>query len=299
MVEDFRKRFWISLALTVPILILSPMIQEFVGLGEKLRFLGDQYLLWGFSSVGFFYGGWPFLKGSVQELKNKKPGIMTLIAIAISTAYFYSSAVVFGLSGMGFFWELAALIDIMLVGHWIEMKSVMGASKALEQLAKLMPSIAHKIEDKGNIRDVPIEQLVTGDRILIRPGEKIPADGLVIEGLSAVDESMLTGESKPVSKLAEATVIGGSVNGEGSLTIEVKKTGNESYFNQVIKLVREAQESKSKTQDLANRAAVILTFVVIVGGAVTLVACPLMHIFMHHGHHRHDDHGNQELEKKS
>jgi len=272
MVEDFRKRFWISLALTLPILILSPMIQEFAGLGEKLRFSGDQYLLWAFSSVVFFYGGWPFLKGIFQELKNKKPGMMTLIAIAISTAYFYSSAVVFGLSGMGFFWELATLIDIMLVGHWIEMKSVMGASQALEELAKLMPSIAHKIEGNGNIRDVLIEQLVSGDRILIRPGEKIPADGLVIEGLSAVDESMLTGESKPVSKLAGATVIGGAVNGEGSLTMEVKKTGNESYLNQVIKLVREAQESKSKTQDLANRAAVNLTFVAIIGGAMTLVA---------------------------
>lgn len=272
MVEDFRRRFWISIVLTLPILMLSPMIQEFVGLGESLRFAQDQYLLWAFSSVVFFYGGWPFLKGIVQELKNKKPGMMTLIAIAISTAYIYSSAVVFGLSGMGFFWELATLIDIMLVGHWIEMKSVMGASQALEALAKLMPSIAHKIDSKGSIQDVPIEQLIKGDRILTRPGEKIPADGLVIEGLSAVDESMLTGESKPVSKLAGATVIGGAVNGEGSLTIEVKKTGGDSYLNQVIKLVREAQESKSKTQDLANRAAVILTFVAIFGGAVTLAA---------------------------
>ncbi|AZZ38359.1 heavy metal translocating P-type ATPase [Bdellovibrio sp. qaytius] len=272
MVEDFRRRFWISLVLTVPILMLSPMIQEFVGLGESLRFSRDQYLLWAFSSIVFFYGGWPFLKGIAQELKNKKPGMMTLIAIAISTAYIYSSAVVFGLSGMGFFWELATLIDIMLVGHWIEMKSVMGASQALEALAKLMPSIAHKIDSKGNVQDIPIEQLIKGDRILTRPGEKIPADGLVIEGVSAVDESMLTGESKPVSKLTGATVIGGAVNGEGSLTIEVKKTGGDSYLNQVIKLVREAQESKSKTQDLANRAAVILTFVAIFGGAVTLAA---------------------------
>lgn len=272
MVEDFRKRFWISLVLTIPILILSPMIQEFVGLGERLRFAGDQYLLWAFSSVVFFYGGFPFLKGILEELKNRKPGMMTLIALAISTAYFYSAAVVLGLSGMGFFWELVTLIDIMLLGHWIEMKSVMGASRALEELARLMPSTAHRLSKNGKIEDIPIEQLLSGDRILIRPGEKVPADGLVIEGLSSVDESMLTGESKPVSKESGAKVIGGAVNGEGSLTVEVKKTGKESYLNQVIELVRQAQESKSRTQDLANRAAVVLTFVAIVGGALTFGA---------------------------
>jgi P-type Cu2+ transporter len=276
MVADFRRRFWVSLILTLPILALSPVIQDFLKLGESLRFAKDQYLLWACSSVVFFYGGWPFLKGIIVELKAKKPGMMTLIAIAISTAYLYSSAVVFGLSGMGFFWELATLIDIMLLGHWIEMKSVMGASRALEELAKLMPSIAHKLTKDKKIEDIPIEELVLGDRILIRPGEKVPADGLVIEGLSAVDESMLTGESKPVSKQAGANAIGGSVNGEGSLTVEVKKTGKESYLNQVIELVRQAQESKSKTQDLANRAAVILTFVAIIGGALTFLAWLLL-----------------------
>ncbi len=272
MVKDFRKRFWISLVLTIPILALSPMIQDFLGIDEGFRFPGHHYVLWALSSVVFFYGGYPFLKGIVEELKSLKPGMMTLIAVAISTAYLYSSAVVFGLPGMGFFWELATLIDIMLLGHWIEMKSVMGASRALEELAKLMPSTAHKLNSSGQIEDIPIEALVSGDRILIRPGEKIPADGLVIEGLSAVDESMLTGESKPVSKQGGAKVIGGAVNGEGSLTVEVKKTGKESYLNQVIELVRQAQESKSKTQDLANRAAVILTFVAIVGGSLTLAA---------------------------
>lgn len=270
MVADFRKRFWVSLILTVPILLLSPMIQDFIGLGDRLRFTGHHYVLWIFSSVVFFYGGLPFLKGIFQELKNLKPGMMTLIALAISTAYFYSSAVVFGLPGMGFFWELVTLIDIMLLGHWIEMKSVMGASRALKELARLMPSIAHKLSKNGRIQDVPIEELVSGDQILIRPGENIPADGLVVEGWSAVDESMLTGESKPISKQAGAKVIGGAVNGEGSLTLEVKKTGKESYLNQVIELVRQAQESKSKTQDLANRAAVILTFVAIISGALTL-----------------------------
>jgi Cu2+-exporting ATPase len=272
MVADFRKRFWISLVLTVPILLLSPMIQVFLGLGESLRFQGDQYLLWAFSSVVYFYGGFPFLKGFIEEIKTRTPGMMTLISVAISTAYFYSAAVVFGLPGMGFFWELVTLIDIMLFGHWIEMKSVMGASRALEELAKLMPSTAHKLTNDGKIEDVEIATIISGDRILIRPGEKVPADGIVIEGLSSVDESMLTGESKPVSKAAGAKIIGGAVNGEGSLTVEVKKTGKESYLNQVIELVRKAQESKSKTQDLANRAAVILTFVAVIGGALTLGA---------------------------
>jgi Cu2+-exporting ATPase len=272
LVADFRKRFWISLVLTVPILLLSPMIQVFLGLGESLRFQGDQYLLWAFSSVVYFYGGFPFLKGFIEEIKTRTPGMMTLISVAISTAYFYSAAVVFGLPGMGFFWELVTLIDIMLFGHWIEMKSVMGASRALEELAKLMPSTAHKLTNDGKIEDVEIATIISGDRILIRPGEKVPADGIVIEGLSSVDESMLTGESKPVSKAAGAKIIGGAVNGEGSLTVEVKKTGKESYLNQVIELVRKAQESKSKTQDLANRAAVILTFVAVIGGALTLGA---------------------------
>lgn len=272
MVSDYRRRFLVALVLTIPILLLSHVIQQFLGIEEWLRFAGRDYVLWIFSSVVFFYGGWPFLKGIVSELKAYKPGMMTLIAVAISTAYVYSSAVVFGLTGMSFFWELATLIDIMLLGHWIEMKSVMGASRALEELAKLMPSIAHKMIAENNIEDVPIENLVHGDRILVRPGEKIPADGLVIDGLSSVDESMLTGESKPVTKKTGTTAIGGAVNGEGSLVIEVKKTGGESYLNQVIELVRQAQESKSKTQDLANRAAVILTYVAIFGGALTIGA---------------------------
>lgn len=272
MVEDFRRRFWVSLTLTLPVLVLSPVIQDFFDIAGLLQFVGHQYLLWALSSVIFFYGGWPFLKGLFAEIAAKKPGMMTLIAIAISTAYFYSSAVIFGLPGMALFWELATLIDIMLLGHWIEMKSVMGASRALEELAKLMPSISHRLAKNGTIEDVPIEQLAIGDRILVRPGEKIPADGLVVDGVSAVDESMLTGESKPVSKQLGAHAIGGAVNGEGSLTIEVKKTGKESYLNQVIELVKQAQQSKSRTQDVANRAAVILTFVAIIGGSLTFFA---------------------------
>ncbi|MFV8257900.1 copper-translocating P-type ATPase [Bdellovibrio bacteriovorus] len=272
MVDDFRIRFWICLFLTLPILVLSPMIQHFAGLGGALRFRGDLYVSWALSSVVFFYGGYPFLKGFISELKARAAGMMTLIAIAISTAYVYSTAVVLGLAGMEFFWELATLIDIMLLGHWIEMKSILGASRSLEELAKLMPSSAHKVVKDGSTLEVPIEELVPGDLILVKPGEKIPSDGIVVDGISSVDESALTGESKPVPKEEGDEVIGGAINGEGSLTLRIHKAGADSYLNQVIELVRQAQESKSKTQDLANRAASVLTFVALVGGVLTLVA---------------------------
>ncbi|WP_423816154.1 copper-translocating P-type ATPase [Rhodocaloribacter litoris] len=270
MVEDFRKRFWISLLLTLPILALSPMIQGFLGIEEALRFPGDRYVLWALSSVVFFYGGWPFLNGLFSELRKRQPGMMTLISVAITTAYVYSSAVVFGLAGKIFFWELATLIDVMLLGHWIEMKSVLGASRALDELARLMPSEAHRVQPDGSVVDVPLDQLQAGDRVLVRPGEKIPADGVVVQGQSAVNEAMLTGESVPVNKKEGDVVIGGAINGEGSLILEVQKTGSESFLAQVIDLVRQAQESKSKTQDLANRAARWLTFVALGGGALTL-----------------------------
>ncbi len=270
MIRDYRKRFWIALILTIPILLLSPMVQSLLGL-RSLGFSGDIYVLFLLSTLVFFYGGYPFLKGIVEETIKKKPGMMTLIALAIGVAYFYSSVVVFGLSGKVFFWELSTLIDIMLLGHWIEMKSVMGASRALEELAKLMPSEAHLIREDGNVEDVPLESLVSGNRVLIKPGEKIPADGTVVKGESSVDESMLTGESVPVVKRTGENVIGGGINGEGSLEIEVKRTGKESYLSQVISLVKEAQESKSKTQDLANRAALWLTIIAIAGGVITLL----------------------------
>ena len=270
MIADYRKRFWISLAVSIPILFLSPLIQKFLGLGNSVRFPGDTYVAFLLSSFVFFYGGYPFLKGMIDEIKKKQPGMMTLISVAISVAYFYSSAVVFGLEGKVFFWELATLIDIMLVGHWIEMKSVMGASKALEELAKLMPSDAHLIQDDDSIVEVPLSQLKSGDKVLVKPGEKIPADGIAIKGESSVNESMLTGESKPVTKKTGDKVIGGGINGEGSLVIKVERTGKDSFLSQVIDLVKEAQESKSKTQDLANRAAFWLTIIAIVGGAVTM-----------------------------
>lgn len=269
MIEDFKKRFWVSLIITLPIIVLAPMIQEL--LGYQLRFNGDRYVQFILSSVIFFYGGWPFLKGLADEIKKKAPGMMTLIALAISVAYFYSSAVVFGLDGKIFFWELASLIVIMLLGHWIEMKSVMGASNALQELAKMMPSTARRIKEGGEHEDVPIADLKSNDIILVRPGEKVPADGIVVEGESHVNESMLTGESKPVAKKKDNQVIGGSVNDNGTLKIKVKHTGEDSYLSKVIVMVKEAQETKSKTQNLADKAAAWLFYIALGAGITTLV----------------------------
>lgn len=268
MVEDFKKRFYISLIFTIPILVLSPTIQEFMGV--DWRFANDQYILFVLSTFVFFYGGWPFITGGISELKDKNPGMMTLIGLAITTAYVYSSFVVFGWEGHNLFWELATLVDIMLLGHWIEMRSVMGASNALEKLVKLMPNEAHKLDENDEVHEVPISELANGDRVLVKPGEKIPVDGTILEGQSTVDESMLTGESVPVEKGKNDEVIGGSVNGEGSLVIEVEKTGEASYLSQVIMLVKEAQESKSRTQDLANRAAKWLFYLALAAGFATL-----------------------------
>ncbi len=270
MIADFRRRFWVSLILTIPILALSPLVQRFLGLEGRIDFLGDIYLLFALSSVVYFYGGWPFLKGIFGEIRSKSPAMMTLIALAITTAYVYSSAVVFGLSGSVFFWELATLIDVMLMGHWLEMRSIAAASSALEELAKLMPSEAHLVMPDASMKDVPLEELAAGDKVLVKPGEKVPADGVVIDGETSVNEAMLTGESVPVPKQVDAKVIGGSVNGEGSITVEVKRTGADSYLSQVTELVRAAQESKSRTQNLANRAALVLTIVALVAGGITL-----------------------------
>ncbi|KAF5088954.1 Copper-exporting P-type ATPase B [anaerobic digester metagenome] len=269
MIEDLKKRFWISLILTIPILILSPTIQELLGLGESIRFAGDMYLLFVLSSIVYFYGGYPFFKGFFSQIKT--PGMDTLISVALTSAYLYSSAVTFGLAGEVFFWELATLIDIMLVGHWIEMRSVMGASRSLEELVKLMPSHAHMLMPDGITMDVPLDDLTLGDRVIIKPGEKIPADGEVIGGKTSIDESMLTGESEPVFKETGAEVIGGSINGEGSVTVEIRKTGKDSFLSQVINLVEEAQASKSKTQNLADRFATVLTVLALTGGFLTLL----------------------------
>ncbi|MEX2346774.1 MAG: copper-translocating P-type ATPase, partial [Balneolaceae bacterium] len=273
MVEDFKFRFWWVLGLTIPILALSPMIQEF--LGVDWRFGGDTWILAALSTVVYFFGGWPFLSGLVDELKKKQPGMMTLIGLAISVAFIYSVFVVFGLEGHLLFWELSTLVGIMLLGHWIEMRSVMSASAALEKLAELLPGKAHRVNKDGSTEDVPVEELQVGDHILIKPGEKVPADGIVIEGKTNVNEAMLTGESLPVEKEKDDEVIGGSINEEGSITVKIHKTGDESFLSQVIDLVRQAQESKSRTQDLANRAAFWLTIVAISGGLLTFFAWSL------------------------
>ena len=271
MVEDFRRRFWISAALTIPIAVLDPMLRELLRLGAGHLFPGDQYVTFVLSSAVFFYGGWPFLKGFYDELKASQPGMMVLIAVAIAIAYVYSAAVTFVITGKVFFIELATLIDIMLLGHWIEMRSVMGASAALEALAELLPSDAHKLLPDGSVLDVPLREIATGDKVIIKPGERIPADGRVTEGETSVNESMLTGESLPVVKSAGGRVIGGAINNEGSITVEVEKTGKDSFISQVIDLVREAQGSKSRTQDIANRAALWLTVVALVAGTATFV----------------------------
>jgi Cu2+-exporting ATPase len=268
-VADFRRRFLISLALTVPVVLISPGLPLVPG-GQLVRIPGAGWVLLALSTVLYVFGGMPFLKGLVRELRDRKPGMMTLVAVAISVAYFYSGATVLGVQGMPFFWELATLIDIMLLGHWIEMRSVGEASRALESLAKLMPSEAHRRLPDGSTEDVALDALQPGDVVVVKPGEKVPADGDVVDGTSSVDESMLTGESVPVSKATGDQVIGGAVNGEGALIVAVARTGAESFLAQVVELVREAQASKSKTQDLADRAAMWLTIVALAGGAATL-----------------------------
>ncbi len=272
-IADFWKRFVICSIVSIPVLALSHMIQQW--LGFEVTFEGDKYVLALLSTFIFLYGGYPFLKGLYDEVKDKAIGMMTLIGVAITVAWAYSVAITFGLQGMDFYWEMVTLIDIMLIGHYFEMKSVMGASRSLELLVKMMPSTAHHIKD-GNIHDMPVSQLKIDDMVLVKPGEKVPVDGIVIEGESYVDESMLTGESKPVKKEKDSKVIGGAVNSNGSLTIRVVSIGKDSYLNKVVKLVEEAQKIKSKTQNFADRAAKVLTFVALGGGVITFVVWLLL-----------------------
>jgi Cu2+-exporting ATPase len=271
MIDDLKRRFWISLIFTVPILALSPTIQELVGLNNSFTFTGDLFLLFILASFVYFYGGYPFFKGFYREIVSKKPGMDMLISVAITSAYIYSSAVVFGLNGEVFFWELATLIDIMLIGHWLEMRSVMGASQALEELVKLMPKNAHKIMPDKSTFDVPLSELVVNDHVLVKPGEKVPVDGVILKGNTSIDESMLTGESVPVFKKVNSEVIGGSINGDGSVVVEIKKIGSDSFLSKVISLVEEAQSTKSRTQNLADRFATWLTIVALFGGFITLL----------------------------
>jgi Cu2+-exporting ATPase len=268
MIKDFKRRLLISSIVTIPILILSPMIQGWMNI--EIDFTGSSYLLLALATFIYFYGGWPFLKGLKDELKDKNPGMMTLIAMAISVAYIFSTATVFGLEGSDFFWELATLIDIMLLGHWIEMRSVLSASNAMDKLAELMPNTAHLFKGE-DVEDVDISELKPEDKILIKPGEKVPADGVIVKGESHINESMLTGESKPVQKNKGDKLIAGSINGDGSLEVKVENIGDDSYLSKVIDMVKKAQDSKSKTQNLADKAAFWLTVIALTVGFTTLI----------------------------
>lgn len=267
-IADFKKRFYVVLVLTIPIMLLSEMIQHWLNI--HISFSGSKYVLLILSSVVFLYGGWPFLRGLVGEVRAKNPGMMTLIGFAISVAYIYSVATVLGLVGMDFFWELATLILIMLLGHWIEMKSVAGASRELELLVQLMPDDAHLVNG-DTITEVKTESLKENDVILIKPGEKVAADGVIVDGESYLNESMLTGESKPVEKTKADKVIAGSINGNGAIKVAVSHGAKDSYLSQVIKLVQDAQKAKSKTQLIADRAARWLTLIAIVAGITTFL----------------------------
>ena len=268
-IQVFKKKFWISIVITIPILLLSELIQTWFNFTLTIPYQKEIVFL--LSLIIYGYGGLPFLKGMGQELKKRQPGMMTLIGVAISVAFFYSSATVFLIVGKDFFWELATLVDVMLLGHWIEAKSILGASRALEELVKIMPTTAHQIK-KDQIVEVPISNLKKDDLVLVKPGEKIPSDGVVFEGESYVNEALLTGESKPIHKQANSKAIGGSINGDGILKIRIEKTGEETYLSQVINLVKQAQASKSKTQDLANRAAALLFYAALSSGIITYIA---------------------------
>jgi len=264
----FKRRFLVCLGLTLPVLYLSPMLQSWFGY-QAIQFPGINWITPIIATVIYFYGGWVFLKGAWSEF-HSKIGMMTLVALAITVAFAYSVAVTLGLKGDSFYWELATLVDVMLLGHWIEMASVQGASRALEHLADLVPSIAHK-QVNGQIEDVAVSTLTEGDRILIRPGEQVPIDGEVIEGVSSVNEAFLTGESRPVTKREHDETVAGAVNGEGALTITVTRTGDKTTLSQIMRLVEEAQASKSQYQNLADRLAYWLTLISIGVAALTFV----------------------------
>ena len=264
-VASFRDKFWWSLILTVPIVLYSAMIQEWLGITMPV-FSGSAVLPLVLGSLVFFYGGLVFISGAIRELKHRRPGMMTLIALAIISAYVYSVATTFWITGTEFFWELATLIVVMLFGHWMEMKSVASAQGALGELAKLLPDVAKLVSGEN----IAVSQLKVGDVVLVRPGAKIPADGKICEGESSVDESMVTGESTAVSKVVGEIVIAGTVNGSGSLRITVTQIGNDTALAGIMRLVAEAQKSKSKAQILADRAAFYLTIIAILAGGGTL-----------------------------
>jgi Cu2+-exporting ATPase len=267
----FRRKFWVSLILSIPVLIFSEGLATLLGFAPP-SFPGSQSIAPVFSVVIFIYGGLPFLQMAIPELRNRQPGMMTLISLAISVAFIYSVATLFLPGQMDFFWELVTLIDIMLLGHWIEMRSVRQASGALDSLAKLMPDTAERLNENGETETVPVSELHTGDRILVRPGASIPADGEVIEGESDVNEALITGESKPVNKTPSSSVIGGAINGDGSLRVRVTAIGDQTALAGIMRLVEQAQLSKSRTQILADRAAGWLFYIALGTAAITAAA---------------------------
>lgn len=285
----FARKFWVSLALTIPILLYSPLPEMFLGWAAP-QFPLSEFIPVVLGSIVFFYGGWVFLAGAWRELRGKAPGMMTLIALAIVTAYVYSVVQVLLGGDETLFWELTTLITIMLLGHWMEMRAVQGAQGALRELSKLLPDVAERVTsppapllrkergdfaqgevgEVGAMETVPLSALRVGDVVLVRPGGKVPADGEVVEGTSDVNESLATGESKPVAKKVGSAVIAGTINGDGALKVRVTKIGEATFLAGVMRLVREAQASKSKLQLLSDRAAFYLTIIAVVGALTTL-----------------------------
>jgi P-type Cu2+ transporter len=269
--EMFRRKFWVSLVLSIPVIVYSEMIQMWLGYTPP-AFPGSEWIGPVLATVIFFYGGRPFIEMAIPELRNRQPGMMTLISLAISVAFVYSIAALFLPDTMDFFWELATLIVIMLLGHWLEMRSVRQASGALTELARLMPDMAERVLPGGAAERVPVDALRTGDLVLVRPGDSVPADGEVAEGRSSVNEAMITGESRPVDKEPGSRVIAGTINGDGSLRVRVTATGEETALAGIMRLVDEAQKSKSRTQVLADRAAGWLFYIALAAAAVTALA---------------------------
>lgn len=273
-VAMFREKFWLSLLLTVPTLVWGHMLQNLIRFNPP-AIPGSRFVPAVFGTAVFLYGGWPFVQGAVRELRARLPGMMTLIALAIMVAFVFSAAVTLGFPGMPLWEELATLVTIMLLGHWIEMRSISQAQGALTELAKLLPNTAERVTAAAGgeqVSVIPVDELREGDVILVRPGASVPADGTVLEGHTAVDESLVTGESKPVMKAPGDRAIAGTINQTGSMRVRVTATGDRTALAGIVRLVAEAQSSKSRAQALADRAAFWLTIVALGAGAVTFVA---------------------------